>query len=145
MIALRALPWKLIGYAIGVLLALAALNHGMSFIPGSPQWLGKRAAARADRLEGQVSTLEREAAGNAEIGQAVERHYEREVIYRDVQSQADRDARIAPDADTPLPAERLARHLRNDGRVCLDAPFTCAPLDAPLSGAGAVPADDAPG
>lgn len=139
------IPWRLIGYVIAALLAYAAFDYGLGFIPGTSQWHGKRAAARADRLEGQVSTLEREATGQAEISTAVERHYEREVIYRDIQSQADRDARTAPDADTPLPDERLARHLRNDERVCDGASFTCATLDAPLGGVGAVSADDPPG
>lgn len=139
------IPWRLIGYVIAALLAYAAFDYGLGFIPGTSQWHGKRAVARADRLEGQVSTLEREATGQAEISTAVERHYEREVIYRDIQSQADRDARTAPDAETPLPDERLARHLRNDERVCDGASFTCATLDAPLGGVGAVSADDAPG
>ena len=141
----RSVPWRLIGYIAAALIALAALNHFASYVPFSPQWFGKRTAARADRLEGQVSTLEREATGQAEISTAVERHYEREVIYRDIQSQADREARIAPDAETPLPDERLARHLRNDERVCDGASFTCAPLDAPLGSVGAVPTDDATG
>jgi hypothetical protein len=138
-------PWRLVGYVLAAVLALAALNHFAGFVPFTPQWSARQAVAKADRLEGQVSTLEREATGQAEIGQAVERHYEREVIYRDIQSQADRDARTAPDADTPLPDERLARHLRNDQRVCDGASFTCATLDAPVGGVGAVPTDDAPG
>jgi ribose/xylose/arabinose/galactoside ABC-type transport system permease subunit len=142
---LGAVNLFLIGYVLAAVLALVALNHFAGYVPFTPQWSAKRAEARADRLEGQVSTLEREATGNAEIGQAVERHYEREVIYRDIQSQADRDARTAPDADTPLPDERLARHLRNDERVCDGASFTCAALDAPIGGVGAVPTDDASG
>ena len=142
---LKRLPWKLIGYVLAFVLIVAGINHGLSFIPGTDQWRGKRAVAKADRLEGQVSTLEREATGNAEIGQAVETFHTREVVYRDIQSQADRDARTAPDADTPLPDERLARHLRNDERVCDGASFTCATLDAPLGGVGAVPPDDATG
>jgi Tfp pilus assembly protein PilN len=142
---LARIPWRLIGYVLAAVLVLAALNHFAAYVPFTPQWSAKRAEAKADRLEGQVSTLEREATGNAEIGQAVERHYEREVIYRDIQSQADRDARTAPDADTPLPDERLARHLRNDERVCDGSSFTCATLDAPLGGIGAVPTDDAAG
>jgi hypothetical protein len=139
------IPWRLIGYVLAAVLALAALNHFAGFVPFTPQWSARQAEAKAERLEGQVASLEREATGNAEIGQAVERHYKREVIYRDIQSQADRDARTAPDADTPLPDERLARHLRNDQRVCDGASFTCATLDAPVGGVGAVPTDDAPG
>lgn len=139
------IPWRIVGFIVAAFATLWVLNSALSYIPGSPQWSAKRAAARAERLEGQVSTLEREATGQAEISTAVERHYEREVIYRDIQSQADRDARTAPDAETPLPDERLARHLRNDERVCDGASFTCATLDAPLGGVGAVSADDAPG
>ena len=139
------IPWRLIGYAVAAVLALAALNHLAGFVPFTPQWSARQAVAKAERLEGQVSTLEREATGQAEISTAVERHYEREVIYRDIQSQADQEARLAPDADTPLPDERLARHLRNDERVCDGASFACATLDAPLGGVGAVPPDDATG
>ncbi len=138
-----AIKWLLI--AVAFIALLSAVNFGLSFVPFTPQFNAKRAVAKAERLEGQVSTLERQATGNAEIGQAVERHYEREVIYRDIQSQADRDARIAPDADTPLPDERLARHLRNDERVCDGASFICADLDAAPGGIGAVPTDDAAG
>ena len=142
---LTRIPWRLIGYVLAAVLALAALNHFAGFLPFTPQWSARQAVAKAERLEGQVSTLEREATGQAEIATAVERHYEREVIYRDIQSQADRDARTAPDADTPLPDERLARHLRNDERVCDGASFTCSALDAPIGGVGAVQADNASG
>jgi hypothetical protein len=138
-----AIKWLLIAVAFVAL--LSAVNFGLSFVPFTPQWEGRQLSKKVGELKSQVSTLEREATGQAEIGQAVERHYEREVIYRDIQSQADREARIAPDADTPLPDERLARHLRNDERVCDGASFTCATLDAPLGGVGAVPTDDAAG
>jgi hypothetical protein len=141
----RSIPWRWIGYAVMAGCLLWGAASALSYVPFSPFWSAKRAVAKADRLEGQVSTLEREATGNAEIGQAVETFHTREVVYRDIQSQADRDARTAPDADTPLPDERLARHLRNDERVCDGASFTCATLDAPLGGVGAVPTDDAPG
>lgn len=132
----------------GLLLAaglalLWGVNSALGYVPFTPQWRANRAEAKADRLEADVSRLEREAEGNAEIGRAVETHHTREVIYRDIQSQADNEARSAPDASDPLPAERLARHLRNDERVCLDATFTCAPLDAPAGGPRAVSPDDA--
>ena len=144
--------YKVIRYAALCLLALVALflflnaaNNVLSYVPFTSQWHGRKAVAKVERLEGQVSTLEREATGNAEIGQAVETYHTREVVYRDLQSQADNEARSAPDATDPLPAERLDRHLRNDERVCRDATFTCTPLDAPVSGAGAVPSDDPAG
>jgi hypothetical protein len=138
-----AIKWLLIAVAFVIL--LSAINYGLSFVPFTPQFNAKRTAAKADRLEGQVSTLEREAAGQAEIATATETFHTRETVIREVQSQADREARSAPDAETPLPDERLARHLRNDERVCDGASFTCATLDAPLGGVGAVPTDDARG
>jgi len=138
-----AIKWLLIAVAFVVL--LSAINYGLSFVPFTPQFNAKQAVAKADRLEGQVSTLEREAAGQAEIATATETFHTRETVIREVQSQADREARSAPDAETPLPDERLARHLRNDERVCSGASFTCATLDAPLGGFGAVPTDDAAG
>jgi len=139
------IPWQVIGYVLAAVLALAALNHFAAYVPFTPQWSAKRAEAKADRLEGQVSTLEREAVGQAEIATATETFHTRETVIREVQSQADREARSAPDAETPLPDERLARHLRNDERVCDGASFTCATLDAPLGSVGAVPTDDATG
>jgi hypothetical protein len=133
-------------YALYALMALAllwGLNSALGYVPFTPQWQAKRSAAKVEQLTTTVDTLQREAAGNAEIGRAVEAYHTREVIYRDIQSQADHEARSAPDASDPLPAERLARHLRNDERVCLDATFTCSPLDAPAGGPRAVPSDDA--
>jgi Tfp pilus assembly protein PilN len=142
---LTRIPWRLVGYVLAAVLALAALNHLAGFVPFTPQWSARQAVAKAERLEGQVSTLEREATGQAEIATATETFHTRETIYREVQSQADREARTAPDADTPLPDERLARHLRNDERVCDGASFTCSALDAPIGGVGAVQADNASG
>ena len=142
MTALRTLPWKLIGYALAAVLALAVLNHGLSFIPGTPQWSGKRAAAKADRLEGQVSTLTREAAGNAEIGQAVETYHTREIIIREGTAEAIAQARSAPDAATPLTGERADRLRAADFRLCGRFPGLCADPDAPDSGARDLPASD---
>jgi hypothetical protein len=123
------IPWRLIGYALFALFVIGAANHYAGFIPFTPQWSAKRAVAKVERLEGEVNTLEREATGNAEIGQAVEHHYEREVIYRDLQTQAEIEARTAPDADTPLSDERADRLRRHDASVCLSAPAICPPAD----------------
>lgn len=125
------IPWKLIGYGAIALLLIFGANHALRFIPFTPQWSAHRAVAKVERLEGQVSTLEREATGNAEIGQAVERHYEREVIYREGTAQAITEARNAPDADTPLTDERASRLRAADDRLCGDAPALCAAPDAP--------------
>lgn len=124
------IPWRLIGYVLFGLFVIGAANHYAGFIPFTPQWSAKRAVAKVERLEGEVSRLTREAQGNAEIGQAVERHYEREVIVREVTAQAINDARNAPDADTPLSSERADRLRGHDDRLCIDAPALCPAPDA---------------
>jgi hypothetical protein len=131
-------PWRIVGYVVAAVLALVVINHGLGFVPGTPQWFGKRAAARADRLEGQVSTLEREATGNAEIRTATETFHTREVIVREATAQAITEARAAPDANTPLSDERANRLRRADGLLCLDAPALCPPADPAGSRAPAV-------
>ena len=138
-----AIKWLLIAAAFIIL--LSAMNWGLGFVPFTPQWTAKRDRAENAALRSQADTLAREATGQAEIATATETFHTRETIYREVQSQADREARTAPDADTPLPDERLARHLRNDERVCDGASFTCSALDAPIGGVGAVQADNASG
>jgi hypothetical protein len=122
-------PWRLIGYVLAAVLALAALNHFAGFVPFTPQWSARQAEAKAERLEGQVSTLEREATGQAEISTATERHYSRETIIREIASQAETEARDAPDATTPLSQERADRLRLNDQRVCLSAPAICGNPD----------------
>jgi len=133
------MPWRLIGYVLAAVLALAALNHFAAFVPFTPQWSAKRAEAKADRLEGQVSTLEREAAGQAEIAVATETFHTREVIVREIAAQAETEARNAPDADTPLAPERADRLRSHDLRLCDEFPGFCADPDPAAGRAGAVP------
>lgn len=133
------IPWRLVGYILAAVLALAALNHFAAFVPFTPQWSAKRAEAKADRLEGQVSTLEREATGQAEISTATETFHTRETIIREIASQAETDARNAPDADAPLTQERANRLRLNDQRVCDSAPTICANPDPAAGSAPAVP------
>lgn len=120
------LPWRLIGYVIAAVIALAALNHLAGFLPFTPQWSARQAVAKAERLEGQVSTLEREATGQAEISTAVERHYSRETIIREGTSEAIAQARSAPDAATPLDHMRADRLRAADQWLCKASPGLCA-------------------
>jgi hypothetical protein len=122
-------PWQLVGYILAAVLALAALNHFAGFVPLTPQWSARQAVAKADRLEGQVSTLERQATGQAEISTATETFHTRETIIREIASQAETEARDAPDATTPLSQERADRLRLNDQRVCDNAPAICADPD----------------
>ena len=133
------IPWRLVGYVLAAVLALAALNHFAGFVPFTPQWSAKRAEAKADRLEGQVSTLEREATGQAEISTATETFHTRETIIREIASQAETEARDAPDATTPLSQERADRLRLNDQRVCDSAPTICAHPDPAAGRSPAVP------
>ena len=123
------IPWRLAGYVLAAVMALAALNHFAGFVPFTPQWSARQAVAKADRLEGQVSTLEREATGQAEISTATETFHTRETIIREIASQAATEARDAPDATTPLSQERADRLRLNDQRVCDNAPAICADPD----------------
>jgi hypothetical protein len=99
----------------------------------------QRAVAKAERLENQVSTLERQATGQAEISTATETFHTRETIIREIASQAETEARDAPDATTPLSQERADRLRLNDQRVCLSAPAICADPDPAAGRPPAVP------
>ncbi len=137
---LKRLPWKLIGYVLAAVLALAALNHFAGFVPFTPQWSAKRAEAKAERLEGQVSTLEREATGQAEIATATDTFHTREIIIREGTAEAIAQARNAPDADAPLTDERASRLRAADFRLCEEFAGLCSPdADAPGSRPDAVP------
>lgn len=129
---MRAIPWKLILWAAAIMLALYGANTALGYVPFTPQWNAKRAVAKADQLEGQVSTLEREATGNAEIGRAVETYHTQTVVIRDLTSQAETEARNAPDAQTPLSDERATRLRAADQRLC-DATGLCGPAPAGAS------------
>jgi len=123
---LARIPWRLVGYVLAAVLALAALNHFAGFVPFTPQWQARQLSKKVGELNSQVSTLEREATGNAEIGQAVETFHTREVIVREIAAQAETEARDAPDATTPLSQERAARLRLNDQRMCDEFPNLCS-------------------
>lgn len=144
MIALaKRLPWNLIGYILAFVLIVAGINSALGFLPFSPQWSAKRAEAKADRLQDQVSTLTREATGNAEIAAATESYHTTEVIIREGTAQAIAEARSAPDATTPLDPVRADRLRTADNRLCDASPGICADPDASGRGPNALPASDA--
>jgi hypothetical protein len=128
---LTRIPWRILGYIAAGVLALAAINHGLQYVPFSPQWSAKRSAAKADRLEARVSILERTAAGNAEIAEATNTYHTREVVIRDLTARAETEARRAPDADAPLSDERANRLRDADRRLCDASPGLCPAADAP--------------
>lgn len=137
-----AIKWLLIAAAFIAL--LSAVNFGLSFVPFTPQFNAKRAVAKAERLEGQVSTLVREATGQAEISTATETFHTREIIIREGTAQAIADARNAPDATTPLDPMRADRLRIADGLLCQQiGPASCPSADPANGSADPVPAPDA--
>ena len=135
--------WMALFAAFWVLFGLAGLARpsflGFKFDPFGID------ARKIDRLEGQVSVLEREAVGQAEIAAATQTFHTREVVIRDLARQAETEARTAPDAETPLDPDRVARIRAADHRLCIVAPAICASADPAGSGADAVPVADVAG
>jgi hypothetical protein len=134
--------WLVIAAVAVVLFGLAGLARpsflGFKFDPFGID------ARKIDRLESEVSVLEREATGNAEIAAATQTFHTREVVIRDLARQAEIEARTAPDAETPLDPDRVGRLRAADNRLCSAYPAICPNLDAAAGGADTVPvADDA--
>ena len=135
--------WLIIAAVAVVLFGLAGLARpsflGLKFDPFGID------ARKIDRLENDVSVLEREATGNAEITNATQKHHGREVALRELSRNAEIEARKAPDAETPLDSDRVARIRAADHRLCIVAPAICPDPDPPGSRADPVPTPDAAG
>ena len=105
--ALSKTGWLVIAAVAVVLFGLASLARpsflGLKFDPFGID------ARKIDRLETEVSVLEREAVGQAEIAAATQTFHTREVVIRDLARQSETEARTAPDAETPLDPDRVAR------------------------------------
>jgi hypothetical protein len=134
--------WLIIAAVAVVVFGLAGLARpsflGLKFDPFGID------ARKIDRLESEVSVLEREAAGNAEIASATQTFHTREVVIRELSRNAEIDARKAHDAETPLDPDRVARIRAADNRLCIVTPAICPDPDPAGSRADAVPvADDA--
>jgi hypothetical protein len=131
-----------------VIAAVAVVLFGFAGL-ARPSFLGLKFdpfgidARKIDRLESEVSVLEREAVGQAEIAAATQTFHTREVVIRDLSRQAEIEARTAPDAETPLDPDRVARIRAADYRLCIVAPSICSNPDAAAGGADAVPVADA--
>jgi hypothetical protein len=138
--ALSKTGWLVIAAVAVVLFGLAGLARpsflGLKFDPFGID------ARKIDRLETEVSVLEREAVGQAEIAAATQTFHTREVVIRDLARQSETEARTAPDAETPLDPDRVDRIRAADNRLCIVAPSICASPDPAGSGADAVPVTD---
>ena len=135
--------WLIIAAVAVVVFGLAGLARpsflGLKFDPFGID------ARKIDRLESEVSVLEREAAGNAEIASATQTFHTREVVIRELSRNAEIDARKAHDAETPLDPDRVARIRAADHRLCIVAPVICPAPDFAGSRADAVPVADVAG
>jgi len=135
--------WLIIAAVAVVVFGLAGLARpsflGLKFDPFGID------ARKIDRLESEVSVLEREAAGNAEIATATQTFHTREVVIRELSRNAEIDARKAHDAETPLDPDRVARIRAADNRLCIVTPAICPAPDAAGGRADAVPVADAAG
>ena len=135
--------WLIIAAVAVVLFGVAGLARpsflGLKFDPFGID------ARKIDRLESEVSVLEREATGNAEIATATQTFHTREVVIRELSRNAEIDARTAPDANTPLDLDRVARIRAADNRLCIVTPAICPAPDIAGSRADAVPVADVAG
>jgi hypothetical protein len=130
--------WLIIAAVAVVLFGLAGLARpsflGLKFDPFGID------ARKIDRLENDVSVLEREAVGNAEIATATQTFHTREVVIRELSRNAEIEARMASDANTPLDPDRVARIRAADHRLCIAAPTVCPNPDPAGGGSPAVQA-----
>ncbi len=133
--------WLVIAAVAVVLFGLAGLARpsflGLKFDPFGID------ARKLDQLADQVSVMEREASGNAEVAVATQTFHTREVVIRELSRQAEIEARTASDAETPLTPDRVGRLRAADNRLCSAYPAICPNPDAAASGADTVPVADA--
>jgi hypothetical protein len=133
--------WLVIAAVAVVLFGLAGLARpsflGLKFDPFGID------ARKLDQLTDQVSVMEREATGNAEITNATQKHHGREVALRELSRQAEIEARTASDAETPLTPDRVGRLRAADHRLCSAYTAICPNPNLATSGADTVPVADA--
>jgi hypothetical protein len=133
--------WLIIAAVAVVLFGLAGLARpsflGLKFDPFGID------ARKLDQLKDQVSVMEREAIGNADIAAATQTFHTREVVIRELSRKAEIEARTAPDAETPLTPDRVGRLRAADNRLCSAYPAICPNPDAAAGGADTVPVADA--
>ena len=134
--------WLVIAAVAVVVFGLAGLARpsllGLKFDPFGID------ARKIDRLENDVSVLKRKTTGNAKIASAEQTFHTREVVIRELSRNAEIEARTAPDANTPLDPDRVARIRAADNRMCIVAPSICPDPDPAASSADAVPTPDDP-
>ena len=91
----------------------------------------KGAEARADREASNGIARSLEVEGEREQAARVDTYHTQVIEVRDFTARAETEARSAPDANDPLPADRARRLADHDRRLCDARPGAC-PAAAPL-------------
>lgn len=128
---MRAIPWRRVVTCL--VLGLAAITV-VSFISdpfGIRGFFQDRLERRAATAESDASARTLEVEGGGEQAQRVETYHTQVIEVRDLTARAETEARSAPDANDPLPADRAARIERNTDSLCNARPSVCvtAPAD----------------
>jgi hypothetical protein len=123
---------RVIWWGLGILAAIAlaiilanAWNGLWSWLPWSAENRADRAEARADFAEADASARGLEVTGEREQAQRIDTYHRQEVVIRDLTAETITESRSAPDAQTPLDPDRLARLRAGDERLCMAAPSVC--------------------
>lgn len=123
-------PWKPILIAIALGLAAVTLYGIISDPFGIRSYFQHRLERRADSAEADASARTLEVGGERDQAQRVETYHTQVIEVRDVTARAETEARSAPDANQPLPADRAARIERNTDGLCDARPVVCGPAPA---------------
>lgn len=93
--------------------------------------------AQRDTAESDAAARGLEAQGERDQAQRVDTYHHQQITIRDVTSRADTEARSAPDANEPVPADIYARLRRTDRQLCgIAGPGACRPAPAINPGGG---------
>lgn len=125
---LTPIGWLLAALAVIVAFALlaSAWDNLTAWLPWSDESQLKRQTARADYAEQDAANRKAEAEGNAAVSRSLEQTHRVIVEARSVTAAAEQEARLAPDAETPLGSR--GDRLRDHGqRLCELVPASCAP------------------
>lgn len=132
---LTPLGWLVAGVALLIAIGFIvwSWNNMWSWLPWSDERQLERAEARADTAESDAAARRLESQGNAEQVVRTEAHGDLRIRVEAATTEAVTQARSAPDATDPLPADRAARLRDHDRQLCDLAPGACpaATPDAP--------------
>ena len=132
---LTPLGWLVAGVALLIAIGFIAWgwNNMWSWLPWSDERQLDRAEARADTAESDASARKLESQGQAEQVARTEAYGDLRIRVEAATAETVTEARSAPDADDPLPADRAARLRAHDRQLCDLSPGVCstAAPDAP--------------